>query len=74
MKHYPRIGDYTTGFSNMRKTCQECSKPNRKCLVIEVNYFRGDDDVFNICPECKKKKTEDELLNIKKPQAKPLIN
>ena len=66
-REYPRIGNYTTGYVAMRKTCQECLKPNRKCLEIQVNWFRGDDEVINICPECKAKKSIDELLQMAKP-------
>ena len=51
MKEYPRIG------SIMRREqgiCKICKKPAKYRVSIEVNYFRGDDEVSKRCEEHKR--------------------
>ena len=63
-RSYPRVGGNSTGYTGYRKTCEICLKPNRKVIEIQVNWFRGDDELLNICDSCKKGKAEKELIDL----------
>jgi len=63
MRQYPRLGEYGTGYVNYRKTCEICRQPNRHVLSVQYSWFRGDDEVMNICQKCRKWKTDQEVID-----------
>lgn len=58
---YPRIGEKTKRYQK-KGTCKICGEPSQGRVDVQVNWFRGDDDVWKVCENCQKKYKNPELL------------
>lgn len=60
---YPKVG-YKSGFSRIRgkKICAICGGAGPGRVEVQVNIFRGDDDVHKVCATCQKIYTNFGLL------------
>ena len=59
MVKYPRVSKITYKVNNTSAKC-ECGELGRYKVMIEVNYFRGDDEVYWRCDKHKKMVTTDD--------------
>lgn len=61
---YPRIKQKTKINYNKRGKgiCKICGEPSRGRVDVQVNWFRGDDDVLKVCQNCQKIYTNFGLL------------
>lgn len=58
---YPRIGEIKRyNGSRMCKACGIITKPCKR-VDIQVNWFRGDDEVFYVCDTCARR---EDLLTV----------
>lgn len=58
---YPRIKQ-RQAFGAKRGTCKICGQPSKGRVDVQVNIFRGDDDVHKVCYVCHKMYTNFGLL------------
>ncbi len=69
MKTYPCIGNT---YKVHRRNCQICRQAKAVVRIdVEVNYFRGDDEVFRACEKCRLLSAEDMLAFGRKDLVKP---
>ena len=53
-RQYPRVGNKIKSQHNFyRKTCEFCGKLGTLRIDLQINYMRGDDEVFILCDEHK---------------------
>lgn len=61
-RRYPRLG-YDGGNIPKDAPCKVCGGADKvRAQAVQVNWFRGDDDVHPVCRECKRL-PETELLS-----------
>ena len=65
MGKYPRVK--RKQFVNYRKTCVFCSMKTPRGIFIEVDEFRGNDEVLKVCMPCQSMFSNDELLSVDAP-------
>ena len=60
-RKYPFIGDEFKG----DKPCVLCGCSKTGKIHIQVNWFRGDDEVYDVCKQCANRPSVAEELNLK---------
>lgn len=64
-KQYPAIGYKSKGGGKKGAKCAICkNSPGISRIDIEVNWFRGDDDVFYVCLDCYRLKPAEILAGL----------
>lgn len=59
---YPRIGEIV---KCVRGRCRLCDKPrSNKAVIVQVNCFRGDDEVLTVHADCIKDLKPQEVLQL----------
>ncbi len=46
---YPRLGGRSRLPDFTKKKCKVCGQPAMFTLTVQVNFFRGDDEVYPVC-------------------------